>query len=72
MTSANMLNSPTDSSPGDEVDKPGAESGTCKLCESTTRTLDIDTVHEIDNVQVHYFCLLFSSGLGQRGIFCLI
>ena len=39
----------------------------CKMCSSTASTLDIDTLHDLDNIPVHYFCLLFSSGLCQRG-----
>ena len=42
----------------------------CCMCQSESIP-DIDAAHqqllEYDNLRAHYFCLLFSSGLGQSG-----
>lgn len=43
----------------------------CCMCQSDSIP-DIDAAHqqllEYDNLRAHYFCLLFSSGLGQSGL----
>ena len=41
----------------------------CHLCGSTEGSLSVDTLLESKShsLSVHYFCLLFSSGLGQSG-----
>lgn len=42
-------------------------SSSCDICCSSESILNCDTVHLAEDVSAHYFCLLFSSGLGQRG-----
>jgi len=39
----------------------------CDICCSSESILNCDTVHQVEGISAHYFCLLFSSGLGQRG-----
>jgi len=39
----------------------------CDICCSSESILNCDTVHQVEGISSHYFCLLFSSGLGQRG-----
>jgi len=39
----------------------------CEICCSTESILNCDAIHNVEDVSAHYFCLLFSSGLGQRG-----
>ena len=47
-----------------------AEKKLCCMCQSDSIP-DIDAAHqqllEFENLRAHYFCLLFSSGLGQSG-----
>lgn len=38
----------------------------CKIC-NRTEGLEKDEIHETNDVRAHLFCLLFSSGLGQKG-----
>ena len=46
---------------------PSSASPQCDVCGSSESILNCDTVHQVDTISAHYFCLLFSSGLGQRG-----
>ena len=50
---------------------PAAAKKLCNLCQ-TEAIPDMDSNHkqllEYDNLRAHYFCLLFSSGLGQSGL----
>ena len=39
----------------------------CDVCCSSESILNCDTVHQMEGISAHYFCLLFSSGLGQKG-----
>jgi len=45
----------------------GEEGVVCKLCCSTDGILPVDTLLSSHGITSHYFCLLFSSGLGQAG-----
>jgi len=38
----------------------------CRICNEADGLMN-DHIHEKDDIQAHYFCLLFSSGLGQKG-----
>jgi len=41
--------------------------GICDFCQSNTGILSCDLLHRLEDITGHYFCLLFSSGLGQKG-----
>ena len=41
--------------------------GRCDFCQSNTAVLPCDQLYKIEDISAHYFCLLFSSGLGQAG-----
>jgi len=43
-----------------------AEVSVCRIC-NESECLDIDQLYDKDDIQAHYFCLLFSSGLEQKG-----
>ena len=43
------------------------EEGECHFCHSDSSILSCDTLYRVEDINAHYFCLLFSSGLGQRG-----
>ena len=44
--------------------------GVCDFCQSDTAILTCDLLYRLEDITAHYFCLLFSSGLGQRGEDC--
>jgi len=44
--------------------------GVCDFCQSDTSILSCDVLYRVEDITAHYFCLLFSSGLGQRGEDC--
>ena len=41
--------------------------GLCDFCQSTQPVLACDQLYKIEEISAHFFCLLFSSGLGQSG-----
>jgi len=41
--------------------------GLCDFCQSSQPVLPCDLLYKIEDISAHYFCLLFSSGLGQAG-----
>ena len=41
--------------------------GVCDFCGSEEPILPCDLLYRLEDITAHYFCLLFSSGLGQRG-----
>ena len=41
--------------------------GICDFCQSNSGILSCDHLHRLEDITAHYFCLLFSSGLGQKG-----
>lgn len=41
--------------------------GHCDVCQSSEAILPCDILYTIEDISAHYFCLLFSSGLGQSG-----
>ena len=41
--------------------------GLCDFCQSSQPVLPCDQLYRIEDISAHYFCLLFSSGLGQSG-----
>ena len=41
--------------------------GECDFCLSDSTILSCDALYRLENISAHYFCLLFSSGLGQSG-----
>lgn len=43
-----------------------AEVSVCRIC-NESECLDNDQLYDKDDIQAHYFCLLFSSGLEQKG-----
>ena len=62
----------TSSDHGDTLQPhPRSSKKLCILCQKETIP-DMDSTHqqllEYDNLRAHYFCLLFSSGLGQSGL----
>ncbi|TRY75628.1 hypothetical protein TCAL_09739 [Tigriopus californicus] len=48
-----------------KADESGAEGAPCQLCHAYASTFD--PLLQCDDLRAHHFCLLFSSGLGQRG-----
>ena len=43
------------------------DEGECDFCMTETSILSCDLLYRVEDINSHYFCLLFSSGLGQRG-----
>ena len=41
--------------------------GLCDFCQSSQPVLPCDQLYKIEEISAHFFCLLFSSGLGQSG-----
>ena len=43
------------------------DEGECDICLTESSILSCDLLYRVEDINSHYFCLLFRSGLGQRG-----
>ena len=43
------------------------DEGECDICLTESSILSCDRLYRVEDINSHYFCFLFSSGLGQRG-----